>query len=265
MALPPVPEFLQPLLGTSPRSAQWFYGTVAVLTLAFLFFLWLKFGRGPRRRRKYRRAQLLLKSGAWHEALGLVRDLQARRQSVSWQRRLRRLEGECQRAAGAAALQAKDYEAGLEHSLRAAQLLEVNEVEVRVSVVETMLAEVRRLFAVSSSAGTEPVHQVLGRVLILQSPCAEASFWQGLCHVRDVQTDLALASLHTARGGEGTGAPASGFIDPPLYLGALLLRQGQAKEALRYLTEANRIDGNCPVVTCQLGTAMLAAGGDTQI
>ena len=45
----------------------------------------------------------------------------------------------------------------------------------------------------------------------------------------------------------------------------LLLRQGQAKDSLKYLTEANRLDGNCPVVTLQLGAAMIAAGGDTQL
>ena len=59
--------------------------------------------------------------------------------------------------------------------------------------------------------------------------------------------------------------PGASCIDPPLYLGALLLRQGQAKDALRYLTEANRIDGNCPIVTVQLGAAMIAAGGDMQM
>src|SRR5207249_7690313 len=60
-----------------------------------------------------------------------------------------------------------------------------------------------------------------------------------------------------------TAAPTSPFIDPALYLGAVLLRRGQAKEAMRYLTEANRMDANCPIVTLQLGAAMIAAGGDT--
>ena len=58
--------------------------------------------------------------------------------------------------------------------------------------------------------------------------------------------------------------PTSPFIDPPLYLGAIHLAQGQPKEAMRYLTEANRMDPGCPVVTLQLGAAMIAAGGDTQ-
>src|SRR5262249_38138773 len=51
-------------------------------------------------------------------------------------------------------------------------------------------------------------------------------------------------------------------VDPSLYLGAVLLRQDQPKEALRFLTEAYRIDGNCPLVGLQLGSAMVAAGND---
>src|SRR5262249_32864106 len=54
-------------------------------------------------------------------------------------------------------------------------------------------------------------------------------------------------------------------LDPPLYLGGLLLRLGQPKEAFRYLTEANRIDSNCPLVTLQLGRAVVESGGDAQI
>src|SRR5262249_20603931 len=130
-----------------------------------------------------------------------------------------------------------------------------------------------------------PIHQLIGRVLAVQNPCQEASFWQGLCHLRDGKTEQALASLQTARAGQGgvslaedvlpaarpAQAPAppvparATLIDPPLYIGAVLLGQGRAKEALRFLTEANRLDGNCPFVTCQLGAAMLAAGGDAQL
>src|SRR5207244_12796210 len=63
-------------------------------------------------------------------------------------------------------------------------------------------------------------------------------------------------------GGEGAPAPPSTFIDPSLYLGALLLRNGRAKESLRFLTEANRMDANCPFITLQLGAAIVTAGGD---
>ena len=52
------------------------------------------------------------------------------------------------------------------------------------------------------------------------------------------------------------------YLDPPLYLGALLLREGKQQEALRYLSEANRLDPNLAFVTWQLGTGIVAAGGD---
>ena len=64
-----------------------------------------------------------------------------------------------------AALQAGDYEKGLEHHLEAAALLNLNEVEVRASVVEQMLAQVRRLFASTSGPNTEAIHVMIGRVL----------------------------------------------------------------------------------------------------
>src|SRR6185503_4069513 len=66
-------------------------------------------------------------------------------------------------------------------------------------------------------------------------------------------------------GGEGAPPPPSPYIDPTLYIGAILLRTGQAKEALRFLTEANRMDANCPFITLQLGAAIVTAGGDTNM
>src|SRR5207249_3807375 len=60
-------------------------------------------------------------------------------------------------------------------------------------------------------------------------------------------------------------APPSTFIDPALYLGAILLRTGNAKDSLRFLTEANRMDNNCPFITLQLGAAIVSAGGDTNM
>jgi len=264
-ALPPLPEILQPLLGSSPRAAQVFYGALAAMALLLLLALWVLLGSGPRRRRKYHRARRLLQHGAWQEALKLAREMQGRRLSARWQGQLRNLEGECHRAASLAALEAKDYETALEHSLGGAQLLNTNEAFARGTVVETMLEEVRRLFATTSAGQTGTIHNLLGRLFLMQSLCPEASFWQGLCHVREGNTEPALASLHSARGAEASAASSSGFLDPLLYLGALLLGEGQPKEALRYLTEANRLDKNCPLVTWQLGTAMLAAGGDAQI
>jgi tetratricopeptide (TPR) repeat protein len=224
---------------------------------------YLVFGRGPRLRRALKRVHHHLRQGEWHPALALVRDLQSKvNPASSWAARLRTAEGECLRVAGVAAVKAGDFEKGLEYHLAAAPLLNLNELEVRGSVIEYMLAEVRRLFASITGNDTGPVHAMLTRVLLLQPVVPEAFFWKGLCHVREGTTELALAALQQAR---GTEAATYGYLDPSLYLGGLLLRLGQPREALRYLTEANRIDGNCPIVTLQLGRAIIESGGDPQI
>jgi tetratricopeptide (TPR) repeat protein len=256
-ALPPVPDFLQPLLGSSTQAAQFFYSAAAGLALVLLVILWQLFGSGPRRRRKFQRARRQLQQGAWPEALAAAQELQGRRRlSEYWRGRLRNLEGECQHGAAIAALQTKDFEKALEHSACAAQLRNMNESEARAAVVAAMLEEVRRLFATTSPPGE--VKRLSTRVAEVQPGSAEASFWLGLCHLLEGNTQSAVNALQQARGAEG-------FIDPLLYLGAVLLRDGQPREALRYLTEANRLDRNCPLVTWQLSTAMLAAGGDAQI
>ena len=52
--------------------------------------LWLAFGRGPRRRRAYQRAQRLLQQGDWSRALALAQTLERHpRLSELWQSRLR--------------------------------------------------------------------------------------------------------------------------------------------------------------------------------
>jgi Flp pilus assembly protein TadD len=260
------------------------YVVAGLVVLVVVVGLWLIFGRGPRRQRAFRRAGQLLQQGAWQPALAIVKDLQAHStNSPRWQGRLQKAEGACFRAAGEAAIAAQHYEAGLEKFLQAARLLHLAENEVRTYVVETMLAEVRRLFAASAQAGTAAVRTLIERTLAVQPACAEAFFWQGLCHIHEGRSEPALACLARAwtsgqakevgarrlgdpekekpAGPERTRA-AGAFVDPPLYQGALLLREGRADEALRYLAEANRLDANCPFVTWQLGTAMLAASGD---
>src|SRR5207245_46682 len=104
-------------------------------------------------------------------------------------------------------------------------------------VFESMLAEARRLFAADAESATKAAQELLARTLLLQSPCPEASFWLGLCQLRSGQTDLALASLTAAH-----QAPGPRFLAPPLYLGAILLREGRPQEALRFLADANRVD-----------------------
>jgi tetratricopeptide (TPR) repeat protein len=264
----PVPEFLQPWIGSSPRAAMAFTAVTLALTLASLVILWLLLGPGPRRRRAYRRALRMLQAGALPEALAAVRALQARRPRGAWQQKLRRAEADCLRAGGRAHLQQKEYEQGLEHLVQAARLLGEDGHEARAAVVEAMLAEAQLLFASGAPKDTGPAHALLARILRVQAPCPEASFWQALGHLRDGAADQAEAGLRAlvAGGERGAGAPAGKRPpDPHLYLGALLLRRGEAKEALRWLTEANRIDGNCPFVIAQLGAAMVEAGGDSLI
>src|ERR1700694_4464882 len=124
LALPFPSEIFHPFLGASPRAAQVFYGVLGGLALLLLLVLWLVLGSGPRRRRKYHQARRLLQQGAWQDALKLACAMQqGRRLSARWQGQLQNLEGECHRAASRAALEAKDYEAGLDHSLAAARLL----------------------------------------------------------------------------------------------------------------------------------------------
>jgi tetratricopeptide (TPR) repeat protein len=170
-----------------------------------------------------------------------------------WEERARAAEGACLRAAGVAALAEKDYEKALEFHTTAARLLGLNETEVRSQVIGAMFGEAYHLIA--DPAANEAAQHFLARILILQSPCPEASFWLGLCQVRAGRPDLALEALRTAHEG------ARHVIDPPLYVG-ILLRGSQPTEALRYLAEANRIDAGCPFVAWQLGSAIQAAGGD---
>ncbi len=248
-----------------PGAAVLIYGSAALLFVVVLLGGWLLLGRGPRLRRGLKQVQRLRRQGDLHNALKLVHELQSTiRPGSKWEGRLRTAEGECRRDAGIAAVRAGAYEDGLEHHLRAAELLNLNPAEVRNSVIEQMLAEVRRLFAGTTGKNTDEIHKLIGRVLILQAPCPEASFWQGLCHIREGEIGLALKSLSQARGGD-IGAGHSGFLDPSLYLGGLMLRLGQPKEAVRFLSEANRLDSNCPLVTLQLGRAVIESGGDPSI
>jgi len=279
-----VPDFL---ITWQPYFLRFLFIGGAALLWLLLILCWLAFGSGPRRRRIYRRSRTLLAQGNWEEALALLRPLKSWRHSKGWQQRLRVAEAECLHAAVQDALEQKKFEAALEHAERAASTLGENPDRARQSIVDAMLAEVRRLLATTAAgSSTAPIHDMIGRTLLVQERTQEAFFWQGILHLRDGKQDRAADALEVARTGvggiawtfdsftpikaspEGEGGlrgQSSGMIDPPLYLGALLLRQGKAKESLRFLTEANRIDPGCPLVASQLGCAMIAAEGDTQL
>jgi tetratricopeptide (TPR) repeat protein len=219
--------------------------------------LWFLNSSGRRRGRGTRRALRLLQAGKWDQALEIVQQLQRGvRPGAYWEGRLRNAEGECRRAAGVQAVLAKDFEQALQHHSQAAALLNVNPAEVRASVLERMLAETRALYA---DRADDAAVAMAGRLLTLEPGQGEAHFWAGLCHARQGRWDKARQAFDSARVSDAkTEAP----VEPPLYLAAVLLRQGLAKEALRYASEANRIDGNCPLVALQLGTCMVHADVD---
>jgi len=243
------------------------------LTLALaLLVLWFVFGPGPRRRRVLRRVQQLLGQGQWKPALDLIEPLRAGRLSAHWRGVVTDMAAACQQAAVQSAIERKDFEGALPHAVQAAELAGRQEVHARLEVVEAILSEARALFAASRGADVGAVHAMLQRAQQLQPGCREAFFWQGLCQLREGHSQAAVVSLQAASNGQASarssaaGAEtASSFIDPLLYLGAIHLRLGQAREALRFLSEANRIDSGCPFVAYQLGMAMLQSGGDAAL
>lgn len=251
-----VPAFVVPALGARILVANLPLFSILTIVPLLAAGLWFLCGHGPRRRRAYQRAQQLLDREAWERALNEVQRLQRLGQlSPSWRDRARTAEGNCRRVAATVAMREQRFEEGLAHYRQAAPLLGLEETECRRLVVEEMLAEARRRFASSTSSETGPIQELIDRTLRIQAACPEALFWQGLCHAREGQIDRALTALQAARAGEGKP-----FIDPPLYLGALHLKAGRVQEALRHLADANRIDPECPLVSWQLGQAIVAMG-----
>lgn len=257
------------------------YGAIVVLILGVLVGLWMLWGAGPRRWRGLRAAQALLAEGNWQGALEQLTQVRAiGMSSESWIKTFDEFEAECLQAGMNAALADKKFEDALKHGQQAAKLLDQPEHEVRIAVQNAMLREIRRLF--SKPGETDATLDLITRTLKVQSPCREASFWLAMCEIRLGALEPVLIHLQVARTGQPGGvgledgekehadsptpaAPPSPFLDPPLYLGAVLLRMGRAKEALRFLTEANRMDPNCPFIRLQLGAAIVTAGGDTNM
>jgi tetratricopeptide (TPR) repeat protein len=251
MTLPPFAASTGALLGV--------VGAVLVLSLLAIT-AWLVLGRAPRRQRACKRGQRYLHEGKWEDGLAACRELlRLGRPPKAWEGRLRNLQGECHHLAGEQALKAKRYEDALQHFLVAADFLHLTDGEFRTRVVEAMLAEGLRQFA-AGPAQNEATQAVFARVLKIQPGSSAATFWQGLCHLRDGRLDLAHAAFSASHEAGGRS-----FIDPPLYLGMILLRQGKSQEALRALAEANRVDASCPFVPLHMGLALVAANGDASL
>jgi tetratricopeptide (TPR) repeat protein len=233
---------------------------IVVFVLSLGLGLWLWLGRGPRRQRAFRRARQAFEQGKWREAIDVFSMLNAQgRLSAVWQERLRAAAGEAHQLGADRLLKEKQFEEALRHALEAGTHLGLDLGEQRNRVIEAMLAEARRLFAAGvESKETQAVLTLLERILAVQTPCAEASFWRGLCLLRQQQYDAAQAALTAAH--EQAGKQ---YLDPAFYLGLILYRQGKPQESLRYLAEANRVDASCAFVTCQMGISLVAAGGDS--
>src|SRR5690606_38043924 len=135
--------------------------------------------------------------------------------SEAWRDRVRKAMGECHQTAAEQALREKNYEEAMPRALEAVAYLGINEHEQRTWVIDTMLAEVRRLLALAeTSVEVDAVVGLLTRTFAMQAICPEASFWLGLCLIRQGQQEPAVAHLRTAH--EQAGKQ---FLDPAFYLG----------------------------------------------
>lgn len=172
-----------------------------------------------------------------------------------WHAEQKHLEAECLYAAAETALRDRRFADALDHYKAVAVLVGMEESEASRRVVEAMLAEARRL---SAAAPDGPALSVLlALILERQPPCPEASFWLAMYHLRHKETAAGIQALEAAH-----AATEGRQIDPCLYLGAVWLREGKPREALRVLAEANRIAPGCPLVSWHLGMALVESGGD---
>lgn len=268
-----VPEFLAQWL----RDNAVLLGSIVGVALSLLVLsIWWAFGKGPRLRRALRFVQRLMQQG---DAASAQEQISKLRRSYSlagaWASRVDQLEGQLLEFQARATLGQGRFEEALGQLFQASQLLGKPDLEARATVQNAMLDEVHRLFSQNAESEIPTILDLLNRALRVQSPCREASFWMGMCFLRVGQLEEALQFLHVARAGTpnweeetapGTAAtppaPPSPIIDPSLYLGTVLHRHGRPRDALRFLTEANRLDPNCPLVKLQLGASMVAADRD---
>ena len=242
--------------GSLPAELVLVLAIVAVAaTVGGVVGFWRVYGKGPRRQRADKRIREFLHRGNWQAAQAGVAELrQLGPASPEWAGRITNLEGECMRAAGDAALADHNFESAFEHHLAAAKLLGTGESDARARIIDGMLADLRERFAANSD---EKAGKLAQRILQLQTPCAEASFWLGLSHIRENRPEQAQLALRAAV----ESADRRG-IDSTLYLGMLLLRDSKPKEGLRFLGEANKAAPNSALIGWQLGMGLVASGGD---
>jgi tetratricopeptide (TPR) repeat protein len=221
---------------------------------------WLYLRPGWRRQRVLRRAGQHLRSGQWQKALDLVREQQKRPCPPSWQGRLRRVEEDCLHRAASISLGAKRYEEALDHLHQASELQGVNPDGSLKRIQGAMLQEIYRLYALQTTERVESALALCARLLAIDSSCAEAHFWQGLCRLFHGKNDEALKSLRSANELSGDG-----YLDPAFYLGGLLRRNGQPVEAVRHLALAQRLAPKSGFVSLELGRALMEASGEISL
>lgn len=233
--------------------------TVSLLAVAALAAggWWTMVRARSRPERALAAARRLLDRGDWSSALDAARRLEPRVDAgrASWHESRRLFEGDCLVAACDDALRQNQFDDAAARLREAAHLLGFTPEDATHRVVEAMLAEARRISV--SSLGAENLPALLSRIEQSEPGCAEAAFLRGFHDLRRGNFQAASAtftSVHAAT----RGRP----IDAALYLGALLLRDGKPREALRVLGEVNKSAPQCPIVSWQLGAALSATGGD---
>src|SRR5262245_12319244 len=236
--------------------AHWAAGLIALAALAAIGWLTL-FRTRARPERALAAARQRLARGDWSGALDVLRRLQPTQPATPapWHEERRLLESDCLVAASDAALHDRRFPDALARYREAASALGLTYDEADHRIVEAVLAEVRRL---SLTEPTSPaLRELIAYILERRPACAEALFWRALHALRsnDAKSTIKdLLSAHAASGGSQ--------VDAALYLGAVWLSDGQPRDALRVLAEANQRAPQCPLVAWQLGAALLAAGGD---
>ncbi|NBO93220.1 MAG: hypothetical protein EBV06_13055 [Planctomycetia bacterium] len=227
-------------------------GVVAAGILTLLYFV---YAPGPVAARAYARARQRLDAGDWQEALRLLEPFSNHWAPAAWRNKLRHLSGECRQRGMDAALSTGEYEEARSHAVLVATLLEQPEAEQIQRIIDAGMAEIRRRFA----AQTEPVVSMIDRIeKVAGQTQPQAQFWRAMCLLRD--GDLEMAAMLLTAVSQQVGRDV---IDPALYAGLVLHRLGRPTDALKWLSEASRIDGNCPLVPWQIGITLMASQGDS--
>lgn len=243
-------------------------------TFGLLLMVYALLGKGPRIQRGLKQVQQHLDQGDWQKSLEILKVIQSQVGSTpassfadsprkqAWLEEINKISVKANRMAADEALSTQQFQVALEHFQRVVSIQGKSETEAQERVLETILAEIRRLFAVNEESH-ETSMAISGLIqeakkILPDSP--EASFWEALCSIREHDLESALSNLLVIHEQVGKNN-----LDAALYCGGILHRLGRPQEAVRYLAEANRVNSNCYLVPLQLGLALVAGNGDSSI